>query len=124
MNKVKRSILLLLACMIPGMLSGCEMPEEEVTEVVSEMAGEIPPLPEFVQKPERTITQIELPENYYYIEESRPQIRNQEGTNTCWAFASLSALESSKDEDVQGGYAADHLIYQNPFENSFDEGGT
>lgn len=124
MNKVKRSILLLLACMIPGMLSGCGMPEEEVTEVVSEMAGEIPPLPEFVQKPERTVTQIELPENYYYIEESRPQIRNQEGTNTCWAFASLSALESSKDEDVQGGYAADHLIYQNPFENSFDEGGT
>ena len=33
-------------------------------------------------------------------------------------------MESAKDEDVQGGYAVDHLIYQNPFDNSFDDGGS
>ena len=71
MNKVKRTILLLIVWMVLGMLTGCTALEEEVMEVVSEMTGEIAPLPDFVPKPEKMITQIDLPKCYYYIEENR-----------------------------------------------------
>ena len=40
------------------------------------------------------------------------------------SFASLSALEASKDMEEKKGFSADHLIYQNPFGKSFDEGGS
>lgn len=101
--------------------TGCEQ-AEEVTEVVSELT-EIPSLPPFIIEPERTITEVDLPSAYNIEESHMPVLRNQGDTNTCWAFASLSALESSKDEDAAGIYSADHLIYQNPFGRTFEDGG-
>ena len=121
MSKMKKCVLLLVICLY-AFLSGCSAKEEVKAD--SQAITEIPPLPSFIPKPERTVEEIDLPEKYSYMEEGRmPVLRNQGNTNTCWAFASLSALESSKDENVDGSFSADHLIYQNPFGRTFDEGG-
>ena len=124
MNKFKKWSFFGMICLMLYFATGCQEIEKEVIETISGLAEEISPLPSVVPEPEKIITQIELPAAYCYMEEELPMVRNQEGTNTCWAFASLSALESSKDEDVQSVYSVDHLRYQNPFENSFEEGGS
>lgn len=68
---------------------------------------------------------IELPTTYSYLEDQEmPKLRNQEGENTCWIFASLSALESSKNENVSGPYSAEHLLLNNPYQKDFEEGGS
>ncbi|MEE1015321.1 MAG: lectin like domain-containing protein [Lachnospiraceae bacterium] len=119
-----RKIGVAAICALGLLMSGCAEEREEVQETVTELT-EIPSLPAFVLEPERTTTEIELPEAYNYIEENRmPLLKNQGDTNTCWAFASLSALESSMDEDAKESYSADHLIYHNPFNNSFEDGGS
>ncbi len=126
MIKWKKNALLLAVGMltVSAIFSGCAQVKEKDIEVVAE-ALEIPELPSFIPEPERTITEIDLPDAYNYIEENcMPVLRNQGNTNTCWAFASLSSLEASKDEDALGSYSADHLIYQNPFGRTFEEGGS
>lgn len=117
--------LLLLMCLCTVLLmNGCMETVTEVTKTVSEIT-EPPDLTPMIPEPERTEEKIELPRSYNYIEENRmPMLRNQEGTNTCWAFAALSALESSMDEDVTEAYSADHLINQNPFGKCFEDGGS
>lgn len=110
---VMSMVLLLGGCAARGELSaetsanGTEVPKQ--TKIREEAASE----------------EVILPRKYSYVQEGRmPLLRNQEGTNTCWAFASLSALESSKDEDGQGSYSADHLLFHNPFGRRFEEGGS
>ena len=98
---------------------GCQV-EEEVK--VSYELTEIPKLREFPL--EETIEPLVLPRAYSFLEDHRmPVLQNQGVTNSCWAYASLSALESSKDEDTKGPYSTDHLIYQNTFDNTFESGG-
>ena len=95
MSKMKKCVLLLVICLY-AFLIGCGAKEEVKAD--SQAITEIPPLPSFIPKPERTVEEIDLPEKYSYMEEGRmPVLRNQGNTNTCWAFASLSALESSKE---------------------------
>lgn len=121
MKNIKRQLLLLLVCLCL-LLGGCTT-KEEVIETDFELT-EIPELPPFIPEPDRTIENVDLPKCYNYIEEGcMPTLKNQGDTNTCWAFASLSALESSKDEDMEGSFSADHLIYQNPYGRTFEEGG-
>lgn len=117
--------LLLLMCLCTGLLmTGCVKTRTEVETTVSEIT-EVPELIPLIPEPEKTEEEIELPSSYSYIEENRmPTLQNQEGTNTCWAFAALSALESSMDEDAAGPYSAEHLINQNPFGRTFEEGGS
>lgn len=118
---MKKLFLLMCICTIVLSMAGCE---KEVTNVVSE-SSEIPILPSVIPEQEKTVTQVELPRSYNYIEENRmPMLRNQEGTNTCWAFAALSALESSIDEDASGVYSVDHLTCHNPFGQKFENGGS
>lgn len=124
MKKSKQLYFIIVLCMVVLLLEGCVKIEEESKEVVSELT-EIPTLPPFIQEQDVTVTEVELPRAYNYIKENRmPKLRNQKGTNTCWAFASLSALESSKDEDTAGIYSADHLTFHNPFGKQFEEGGS
>lgn len=121
---MKKIFLCTAFCLVLLLMAGCGAKEEHTLEISSELT-EVPSLPSFVDEPERNITEIELPQSYNYIEENRmPVLRNQEGTNTCWAFAALSALESSKDEDAAGVYSVDHLTFHNPFGKEFEEGGS
>ncbi len=123
MKNIRKIVLSLFLAAVSMFHIGCAQ-KEEVRETVSTLT-EIPVLLPFITEPERITTEVELPSAYNYIEENRmPVLRNQGDTNTCWAFASLSALESSKDEDVTGSFSADHLIYQNPFQDDFENGGS
>ena len=128
MSKLKKRIrcLAVLLVVFSVLFTGCmhiekQMPE---VEVVSEIT-EPPVLPDFIQAPDRTVTEVDLPDAYNYLDDNLvPTLRNQGDTNTCWAFASLSALEASKDADARRSYSADHLIYQNPFDKTFEDGGS
>lgn len=65
-----------------------------------------------------------LPEAYDYRTEGRaPQIGNQGSLGTCWAFASLKALESSLLPHDQIAFSVDHMSMHNSFLLSQDEGG-
>lgn len=120
---MKRYLLLLCLCTVLLMMMGCTK-KEEVKKTFSEIT-EIPELVPFYVEPEIEEESVVLPRAYSYIEENRlPMLRNQEGTNTCWAFAALSALESSLDEDAAEAYSTDHLIHYNPFGNKFEDGGS
>lgn len=124
MNKLRKCAFFVMIGLMLCLVTGCQEFDKEVSETIAGLTEEIPSTPSFIPESEKNITQIDLPAAYCFKEEELPMVRDQDGTNTCWAFASLSALESSKDEDVQGAYSVDHLRYQNPFENSFEEGGS
>lgn len=116
--------LMIMICLLCTCFTGCVPVEEEKAEAAAKIT-EPPVLSSFIPKPERTVTEVDLPDAYNYLEDdSVPALRNQGDTNTCWAFASLSALEASKDMEEKKEFSADHLIYQNPFGKSFDEGGS
>lgn len=69
-------------------------------------------------------TDIELPSSYDYRKEGRaPQIGNQGSLGTCWAFASLTALESTLLPDVRETFSVDHMTMHNNFLLSQDDGG-
>lgn len=70
--------------------------------------------------PEDTI----LPRSYDYREEGRaPQIGNQGSLGTCWAFASLTALESSLLPEKNESFSVDHMSMHNNYTLGQDEGG-
>lgn len=120
---MKKRLLLMCICTMLLILTSCQKTKEDVTEVITEVT-EIPELISLDSEAEKTKEKVVLPRAYSYIEENRmPMLRNQEGTNTCWAFAALSALESSMDEDVTEAYSVEHLITHNPFGRRFEEGG-
>ena len=67
---------------------------------------------------------IRLPESYDYRKTGRaPQIGNQGSLGTCWAFASLTALESSLLPTDRETFAVDHMTMHNSFLLGQDEGG-
>ncbi len=119
MKRLKRIFGVLLFLAIIG-LWGCSR-EEATVETVQESEIESFAL---IRKPERIIPEIELPASYYIEESHLPTLRNQNGTNLCWALASLSALECSKDYETVESYSPDHLRFQNPFSKEFEEGGS
>lgn len=65
-----------------------------------------------------------LPSAYDYRENNRePVIKDQGSLGTCWAVASLSALESTLLPSESAVFAADHMSIQNSFTNSQNDGG-
>lgn len=65
-----------------------------------------------------------LPDAYDYRKEGRaPQVGNQGSLGTCWAFASLTALESSLMPGKPMDFAVDHMSMHNSFLLGQDEGG-
>lgn len=99
--------------------------EEEVLAVVKTV------LPEELKKEtkilaiDRTKEEAELPASYDYRQEGRaPRVRDQEQFETCWAFASLTALESTLLPEEEPDFSRDHLSFHNSFEMAPDEGGS
>ena len=52
-----------------------------------------------------------------------PDVRNQGSLGTCWAVASVSALEASLLPKEHLRFSADHLSLQNGYAKSQDDGG-
>ncbi len=75
-----------------------------------------------------TITQddseLVLPESYDYRDVDRaPKIKNQGSLGTCWAFASVMALESSVLPEWNVSFSEDHMSLRNSFNLSQNAGG-
>ena len=69
-------------------------------------------------------TEEYLPVSYDYREEGRaPQVKNQGSLGTCWAFASMMALESSLLPERRFSFSEDHMSLQNSFHLSQNDGG-
>lgn len=65
-----------------------------------------------------------FPASYDLREKKRiGNIRNQGSTGTCWAFAALSALESSLMPEESMEFSPDHMSLSNSFSGNTDEGG-
>ncbi|MDR3759435.1 peptidase [Clostridium sp. AF18-27] len=67
---------------------------------------------------------VKLPSSFDYRKMGRaPQIGNQGSLGTCWAFASLKALESSLLPGKPLELSVDHMTMHNSFSMSQDAGG-
>ena len=67
---------------------------------------------------------VKLPSSFDYRKMGRaPQIGNQGSLGTCWAFASLKALESSLLPGKSLELSVDHMTMHNSFSMSQDAGG-
>lgn len=65
-----------------------------------------------------------LPYYYNYVDEGKsPKVRSQGNYGTCWAFASLTALESSIRPEENLVFSADNMALNNSFRSSMYEGG-
>jgi C1A family cysteine protease len=74
---------------------------------------------------ERLRESAELPEKYDYRQEGRAvSVRDQGTYGTCWAFASLTALETALMPEETLDLSRDHLNFHNSYLLSTDEGGS
>ena len=67
---------------------------------------------------------VSLPVRYDLRDYGRvSEVRDQGSWGTCWAFAALSALESSLLPDEKCEFSVDHLAMNNGFNADLDDGG-
>lgn len=72
----------------------------------------------------KTSDSQKLPSHYDYRELQRsPSIKDQGVYGTCWAFASLTALESSLLPEEQMDFSEDHMSRKNSFASEVNDGG-
>lgn len=69
--------------------------------------------------------EVEIPAFYDYREEGRSvPVRDQGQYGTCWAFASLTALETSLMPEHLYDFSRDHLNFHNDYQMGLEEGGS
>ncbi len=104
------------------------MPREEDKSVRAVVKISLPEQIEEESKPlliDRTKETAKLPVSYDYRQEGRaPKVRNQEQLETCWAFASLTALESTLLPEDEADFSRDHLCFHNSFGMGQNDGGS
>ena len=72
------------------------------------------------KKPDEKI----YPYRYDYRENNKIlKVRNQGDLGTCWAFAALTALESSIYPEYDGNFSVDHMTYHNGYNLNQTDGG-
>lgn len=65
-----------------------------------------------------------LPSKYNYVSEGKaPIVKNQGALGTCWAFASLTALESTLMPEEMFDFSEDHMTLCNPYNINMEVGG-
>lgn len=104
------------------------VPEQQTVPDETSAAGTAEQTPEDIPPqtaqdgPERE--EIELPDAYDYRKAGRmPAIGDQKELGTCWAFASLLALETVLLPDEQWDFSVDHMSIQNSFSLKQEDGG-
>lgn len=79
---------------------------------------------ELPRQVDETLAPLVLPVSYDYRKEGRaPQVKNQGTLGTCWAFASLMALESTLLPGEDFDFSEDHMTRKNSFGLSQNDGG-
>lgn len=65
-----------------------------------------------------------LPKKYSYVENNKiVKIKNQGKYGTCWAFATLTALETSLMPEQKFDFSEDNMIYNNALSDDIQDGG-
>lgn len=120
------AVFLLSGCASKNVSSGTEPPRGGLQEEVSEhsprydLREENSELPSCYDPREES---LKLPSRYDLREEiSMLPAADQGDLGTCWAFASLAAVETSMAEEDRARLSADHMIWQNGFGTGTDGG--
>ncbi len=127
---VKKTLLVLLVVLGVAVTARIIQIQVEDTEVIP--TGRVMnSLPEKLKSEiqglsiEKIRESVELPERYDYREEGRAiPVRDQGNYGTCWAFAALTALETSLMPEEIYDFSRDHLNFQNTYQLSTEEGGS
>ena len=113
------AVFLVSGCAGKNVSSGTEPPRGGLQEEVSEhsprydLREENSELPSCYDPREES---LKLPSRYDLREEiSMLPAADQGDLGTCWAFASLAAVETSMAEEDRARLSADHMIWQNGF---------
>ena len=65
-----------------------------------------------------------MPKRYSYVENNKiVKIKNQGKYGTCWAFATLTALETSLMPEQKFDFSEDNMIYNNALSDDIQDGG-
>ena len=120
------AVFLVSGCAGKNVPSGTEPPRGGLQEEVSEhsprydLREENSELPSCYDPREES---LKLPSRYDLREEiSMLPAADQGDLGTCWAFASLAAVETSMAEEDRARLSADHMIWQNGFGTGTDGG--
>ena len=127
---IRRALIFLLAA--AGILAAAKYGQRWQTEEEPEASGILVQILTEQRKSEmkEAVLQglqedVELPESYDYREEGRSvPVRDQGRYGTCWAFASLTALETTLMPEKLLDFSRDHLNFQNHYNFSVEEGGS
>ncbi|MCD2493015.1 lectin like domain-containing protein [Lacrimispora sp. NSJ-141] len=136
--KYKWICRLISVCVLSVTLTGCTVPwaaldmqqtteSAETRKETEPESKELPSVPETEETEETTRTRVNavaVPSKYDYREHGRcPAAGSQGELGTCWAFATMIALESSLLPQESFDFSEDHISLRNSFGMSQDMGG-
>lgn len=77
-----------------------------------------------VRMTDNAVSDTYLPERYSYVDKKRSvPVKDQGNYGTCWAFATLTALETSLTPEETYDFSENNLIYNNDLSEDIQDGG-